>query len=226
MDKSMQKLVYQRLSAKISGKSFWFFWFAVPVMLASVFAAHAQSTSNISQTSSDAVDLQELTRQAVSYYDQRRQQAENYTYLKHGRFKRFDNRGKFHWESTTMEIVFIHGGQDVRMIEYNGRPIPREQQKSEWDRLQEIIDKHLEAAAKLHFQTDTYYYYYEYEPGTILGMEWTKINGEAWLPKSAHSKGKFRFLPARNSFPEEGEATYSDYKKFRVDTKVTPENSN
>jgi hypothetical protein len=329
MDKSMQKLVYQRLSAKISGKSFWFFWFAVLVMLASVFAAHAQSTSNISQTSSDAVDLQELTRQAVSHYDQRRQQAENYTYLKHGRFKRFDNRGKFHWESTTMEIVFIYGGQDVRMIEYNGRPIPREQQKSEWDRLQEIIDKHLEAAAKLHFQTGTYYYYYEkdvqlplrqhpslfdiklkghpmldgrrtylveaspkmsyppadddeknaqafliklwidekdreiskleikliaeaklfrtvlivkaggseaqksagdpnevYEPGTILGMEWTKINGEAWLPKSAHSKGKFRFLPARNSFPEEGEATYSDYKKFRVDTKVTPENSN
>jgi hypothetical protein len=107
MDKSMQKLVYQRLSAKISGKSFWFFRFAVLLTLASVFATPAKSPSSISQTSSDAVDLQELTRQAVSHYDQRRQQAENYTYLKHGRFRRFDSRGKSHWESTTMEIVFI-----------------------------------------------------------------------------------------------------------------------
>jgi hypothetical protein len=65
-----------------------------------------------------------------------------------------------------------------------------------------------------------------YEPGTVLSIEWTKINGEVWLPKNGHIKGRFRLLPSRNVYPEEGEATYSDYKKFRVDTKVLPENSN
>lgn len=304
-------MVFQCSTAKISGKICCVFWLA----------------GLVSQASPNSIDLQELIRQATSNYEQRRQHAENYTYLKHGRSKRLVHPGKYQWESSTMEIVFLHGGQDVRVIEYNGEPIPPEQQKSEWDRLQEIIDKHFEAAGKLRLHTNTYYYEQElqlplrqipsmfdiklkghpalngrrtyfvealpksghlpagddeknaqafhiklwideedkeicklevkltteaklfrpvviikvgssqpqksagdpnqvYEPGTVLGIEWTKINGEAWLPKSAYLKGKFRFPPARNIFPEEGEATYSDYKKFRVDTKVLPENSN
>jgi hypothetical protein len=197
MDKSMQKLVYQRLSAKISGKSFWFFRFAVLLTLASVFATPAKSPSSISQTSSDAVDLQELTRQAVSHYDQPADDDEKnaQAFL----IKLWvDEKDR---EISKLEIKLIAEAKlfrTVLIVKAGGS----EAQKSAGDP-NEV-----------------------YEPGTILGMEWTKINGEAWLPKSAHSKGKFRFLPARNIFPEEGEATYSDYKKFRVDTKVVPENSN
>ncbi len=70
----------------------------------------------------------------------------------------------------------------------------------------------------------------EYARGTTTVMEWTKVNGEAWLPKWASWKtpketvsGLVSTQPeTRLSFPDQRTATYSDYKKFHVETRVVP----
>jgi hypothetical protein len=219
--------------------------------------------------------------------------------------------------------MFLHGVQDGRLIEYNGRPVPVEQQKMQWEKLQEVINQHWETTNTSLPERAEFYYERElhlpleqlpeffnlvrtdekvvdgranhcmkavpkrgynasnddernaqnfelkicidekdkeinkveakligdaklfnpvlvkmvsgsntqksvgdpnqiYLAGTSVIIEWTKINDEAWLPKYAYLKGRFKLLPGSKAFPEEGEATYSDYKKFRVDTQIVP----
>ena len=68
-------------------------------------------------------------------------------------------------------------------------------------------------------------------PGSVLVEEWTKINHEAWLPKSIHMKITRETVLDLSlqpgsvplSFAEEWIWTYSNYKKFRVDTHVVPQ---
>lgn len=67
---------------------------------------------------------------------------------------------------------------------------------------------------------------------TVYSVQWTEIgiktNDEAWLPEWAHWKtGKtvVEVVPGSKPvavFPYELTWTYSDYKKFRVDTRVLP----
>src|SRR5215468_871664 len=71
---------------------------------------------------------------------------------------------------------------------------------------------------------------FEYARGTTAAMEWTKVNDEAWLPKSSSWKTPKETATALTPtkpavplhFPEQLTTTYSDYKKFRVDTRVVP----
>jgi hypothetical protein len=66
--------------------------------------------------------------------------------------------------------------------------------------------------------------------GTTDAMEWTKVNDEAWLPKSAYWKTARETLVdvsssqpmAPVSFPVQLTWSFSDYKKFRVDARVVP----
>ena len=71
---------------------------------------------------------------------------------------------------------------------------------------------------------------FEYARGTTTAMEWTKVNDEAWLPKWSSWKTPKETVTALTPTkpavpihsPEQLTATYSDYKKFRVDTHVVP----
>ncbi|HKE30819.1 MAG TPA: hypothetical protein VKD65_03775 [Candidatus Angelobacter sp.] len=71
---------------------------------------------------------------------------------------------------------------------------------------------------------------FEYARGTTVAMEWTKVNDEAWLPKWTSWKTPKETVTALTPTkpaapihsPAQGTATYSDYKKFRVDTRVVP----
>jgi hypothetical protein len=72
--------------------------------------------------------------------------------------------------------------------------------------------------------------HFEYARGTTTAMEWTKVNGEVWLPKWSSWKtpketvsGLMSTQPESPlSFPDQHTATYSDYKKFHVETRVVP----
>jgi hypothetical protein len=64
--------------------------------------------------------------------------------------------------------------------------------------------------------------------GTVSDMEWTKVNDEVWLPARSYWKtAKMTILGLSSdkplSFPVELRGSYSDYKKFRVDTRIVPQ---
>jgi hypothetical protein len=58
------------------------------------------------------------------------------------------------------------------------------------------------------------------DKGTNLVIEQTKINGEVWLPSYAevHAAARVVFVRVRQNEIDR----YSDYKKFRVETKIGP----
>ena len=60
-----------------------------------------------------------------------------------------------------------------------------------------------------------------FEKDSLLGYNWKKVNDEAWLPARYWFKGKVRYM--MSNVPAETEQTYTDYKKFRVETKITSE---
>jgi hypothetical protein len=56
-------------------------------------------------------------------------------------------------------------------------------------------------------------------PGAKLVLEQTRINDEVWLPKREYLMGSGRIGLVKR-VAEDQEVTWSDYKKFRVDSKV------
>ena len=56
--------------------------------------------------------------------------------------------------------------------------------------------------------------------GTRLIVEMTRVNDEVWLPKRLQLHFDAR-VALFKSFDDDVEQTYSDYKKFRTDTKIT-----
>jgi len=64
--------------------------------------------------------------------------------------------------------------------------------------------------------------------GTVSDMEWIRVNGETWLPTRSYWKTRemtvmgFSSGQKSLSFPVEISCSYSDYKKFRVDTRIVP----
>jgi hypothetical protein len=56
--------------------------------------------------------------------------------------------------------------------------------------------------------------------GTRLIVEMTRVNDEVWLPKHLQLHFDAR-IALFKSFDDDVEQTYSDYKKFRTDTKIT-----
>jgi hypothetical protein len=69
-----------------------------------------------------------------------------------------------------------------------------------------------------------------YDKGTLITREWTKVNGEVWLPAALHVKGKEsheRDYPNGNhssgTWPMEQQTTYSNYHKFRVTHRILPD---
>ncbi len=56
--------------------------------------------------------------------------------------------------------------------------------------------------------------------GTRVLVELTKVNNEVWLPKHVQSHLDVRIALLKN-YDEDIEQTYSDYKKFRTDTRIT-----
>ena len=69
---------------------------------------------------------------------------------------------------------------------------------------------------------------YVIAPGAEIAEEWTKANDEAWLPMRLHQRttkeSTVSIAPgaAPMVFATEFTWTYSEYKKFRVDTHVVP----
>ena len=65
--------------------------------------------------------------------------------------------------------------------------------------------------------------------GTASDMEWTKVNDEAWLPSRSYwntRKMTVTNIPSEQkplSIRVELTCSYSDYKKFRVNTRIAPE---
>jgi hypothetical protein len=64
--------------------------------------------------------------------------------------------------------------------------------------------------------------------GTVNDMEWTKVNNEAWLPKRSYWKAAKMTVTVSSEqkplrIPIELTCSFSDYKKFRVDTRIVPE---
>jgi hypothetical protein len=58
-------------------------------------------------------------------------------------------------------------------------------------------------------------------PGAKLVLEQTRINDEVWLPKREYLSGSGRIALVKRVV-EDQEITWSDYKKFRVDSKLVP----
>jgi hypothetical protein len=57
------------------------------------------------------------------------------------------------------------------------------------------------------------------DPGATLTLEQTRVNDEVWLPKREYLRGSGRIGLVKR-IAEEQEITWSDYKKFQVDSKV------
>jgi hypothetical protein len=58
-------------------------------------------------------------------------------------------------------------------------------------------------------------------PGASLVLEQTRVNDQVWLPKREYVSGSGRAgLVKRVALDEE--ITWSDYKKFRVDSRLLP----
>jgi hypothetical protein len=56
--------------------------------------------------------------------------------------------------------------------------------------------------------------------GTHLIMDLTRVNDEVWLPKSVQLHFDAR-VALFKSYDDDVQQTYSDYKKFRTDSKMT-----
>jgi hypothetical protein len=66
-----------------------------------------------------------------------------------------------------------------------------------------------------------------YKRGTTILVEWTKLSDGAWLPKRMRSRVKYRWRERPNSnfssnWLDWFDWTYSDYKKFRVNSTILP----
>lgn len=59
------------------------------------------------------------------------------------------------------------------------------------------------------------------DPGAKLVLEQTRINDEVWLPKREYLRGSGRIGLVKR-VAEDQEITWSDYKKFHVDSKLVP----
>ncbi len=65
-----------------------------------------------------------------------------------------------------------------------------------------------------------------YEHGTVISEQWKKLNNEVWLPSTFSVKGKWHLTTAYgagNSVRCDGERTYYDYQRFRVDSHILPQ---
>ena len=58
-------------------------------------------------------------------------------------------------------------------------------------------------------------------PGAKLVLEQTRINDQLWLPKCEYMVGKGRIALLKR-IAEDDEITWSDYKKFQVDSRIVP----
>ena len=58
-------------------------------------------------------------------------------------------------------------------------------------------------------------------PGAKLVLEQTKINDNLWLPKREYMSGKGRVALVKR-ISEDDEITWTDYKKFQVDSRIVP----
>jgi hypothetical protein len=58
-------------------------------------------------------------------------------------------------------------------------------------------------------------------PGARLVLEQTRINSELWLPKRVYMAGKGRIALLKR-IAEDDEITWTDYKKFSVDSHIVP----
>lgn len=58
-------------------------------------------------------------------------------------------------------------------------------------------------------------------PGAKLVLEQTRITGELWLPKREYMIGKGRIALFKR-IAEDEEITWTDYKKFQVDSRIVP----
>jgi hypothetical protein len=58
-------------------------------------------------------------------------------------------------------------------------------------------------------------------PGAKLVLEQSRINDELWLPKREYMIGKGRIAVLKR-VAEDDEITWSDYKKFQVDSRIVP----
>ncbi len=63
-----------------------------------------------------------------------------------------------------------------------------------------------------------------WEKDALISYEFHKINSDAWLPSRFWFKGKVRYM--LHDIPAEDEQTYSDYKKFHADVKMTTQTDN
>ena len=66
-----------------------------------------------------------------------------------------------------------------------------------------------------------------YERGTMITMQWVKVNDGTWLLESVHARGKVSWkepswLNAATAAMEQ-QTTYSDYHKFRVTHRILPD---
>jgi hypothetical protein len=58
-------------------------------------------------------------------------------------------------------------------------------------------------------------------PGAKLVMEQTRISGQVWFPKRLYMAGKGRVALVKR-IAEDDEITWTDYKKFQVDSRIVP----
>jgi hypothetical protein len=58
-------------------------------------------------------------------------------------------------------------------------------------------------------------------PGAKLVFEQTRVAGELWLPKRLYMKGAGR-LGLIKRIAMDREITWSDYRRFQVDSKIVP----
>ena len=58
-------------------------------------------------------------------------------------------------------------------------------------------------------------------PGAKLVLEQTRVNDELWLPKRLYMVGKGRIALVKR-IAEDEEITWSDYKKFQVESRIVP----
>jgi hypothetical protein len=57
--------------------------------------------------------------------------------------------------------------------------------------------------------------------GTRISVERMRVNDEVWAPKLVSMRGSARIALVK-SLNEEQETTYSDYKRFRTDSRILP----
>lgn len=84
------------------------------------------------------------------------------------------------------------------------------------------VDKQLNTVVRLESEfLDSYsigFFLGRIDKGTHMSFEQVRVNDEIWLPKQFAFRAQARALI--KSVREDGEITYSDYKKFRTESKV------